>query len=99
MEDTMRATLLTAQKMASDMVNEAERKSAALVSEGEDAARRRIMELRDEIAAEELRLETVRAEIDSKIEEEHKRLAAAQDELNAFIRDYRKLCEKQLNFI
>lgn len=99
MEDTMRATLLTAQKMASDMVSEAERKSAAMVSEGEEAARRRIAELRDEIAAEELRLEAVRLEIDSKIEEERKRLTAAQGELNDFLHDYKKLCEKQLEFI
>jgi len=99
MEDTMRSTLLTAQKMANTMVSEAEQKSAALVADGEEAARKRIAELNDEVAAEELRLEAVRAEIDKKIEAEHERLSAAQNELGSFLSAYRKLCEKQLEFI
>ena len=99
MEDTMRSTLLTAQKMANTMVSEAEQKSAALVADGEEAARKRIAELKDEVAAEELRLEEVHAEIDKKIEAEHDRLTAAQNELGSFLTAYRKLCEKQLEFI
>lgn len=99
MEDTMRSTLLTAQKMANTMVSEAEQKSAALVADGEVAARKRLAELADEVAAEELRLEAVRAEIDKKIEVENERLATAQNELASFLNAYRKLCEKQLEFI
>ena len=99
MEDTMRSTLLTAQKMANTMVSEAEQKSAALVADGEAAARKRIAELKDEVAEEELRLEAVRAEIDKKIEAEHERLTTAQNELGSFLNAYRKLCEKQLEFI
>ena len=99
MEDTMRSTLLTAQKMANTMVSEAEQKSAALVADGEAAARKRIAELRDEVAEEELRLEAARAEIDKKIEAEHERLTAAQNELGTFLNAYKKLCEKQLEFI
>jgi len=99
MEDTMRSTLLTAQKMANTMVSEAEQKSAALVADGEVAARKRIAELGDEVAAEERRLAAVRAETDKKIEVEHERLAAAQNELGSFLNAYRKLCEKQLEFI
>ena len=99
MEETMRSTLLTAQKMANTMVSEAEQKSAALVADGEIAARKRFAELNDEVAKEELRLTAVRAEIDKKIEAEHERLARAQDELGSFLNAYRKLCEKQLTFI
>ena len=99
MEDTMRSTLLTAQKMANTMVSEAEQKSAALVADGEAAARKRIAELRDEVAEEELRLEAVQAEIDKKIEAERERLTAAQNELGTFLNAYKKLCEKQLEFI
>lgn len=99
MEDTMRSTLLTAQKMATTMVTEAEQKSAALVADGEALARKRISELRDEVAEEELRLEAVHAEIDKKIEAEKARLVAAQNELGSFLNTYRKLCEKQLEFI
>ena len=99
MEDTMRSTLLTAQKMANTMVAEAEQKSAALVAEGEAAARQRMAELENQVAAEEQRLSDVRAGIDRQIEEENKRLAAAQDELGTFLNAYRRLCEKQLEFI
>ena len=99
MEDTMRSTLLTAQKMANTMVAEAEQKSAALVAEGEAAARQRMAELENQVAAEEQRLSDVRAGIDRQIEEENKRLAAAQNELGTFLNAYRRLCEKQLEFI
>ena len=99
MEETMRSTLLTAQKMANTMVAEAEQKSAALVADGEEAARKRIAELNRDVSAEEQRLAAVRAEIDKKIEAEHDRLAAAQRELASFLGSYRRLCEKQLEFI
>lgn len=99
MEETMRSTLLTAQKMANTMVAEAEQKSAALVADGEEAARKRIAELNRDVSAEEQRLAAVRAEIDEKIEVEHNRLAAAQRELASFLGSYRRLCEKQLEFI
>lgn len=99
MEDTMRSTLLTAQKMANTMVAEAEQKSAALVAEGEEAARKRIAELKNDVAAEQQRLDTIRGEVDKKIEDEHERLVVAQRELGSFLGAYRKLCEKQLEFI
>lgn len=99
MEDTMRSTLLTAQKMANSMVAEAEQKSAAMVADSERSVRRRIAELQNEAAEEEQRLSSVRAEIDKKIEAEHERLAAAQQELQDFLKSYKKLCQKQLEFI
>ena len=45
-EDAMRKTLLTAQKMADDMVKEAEEKRASLVSHAEEEARKRVSGLR-----------------------------------------------------
>ena len=55
-EDAMRKTLLTAQKMADDMVKEAEEKRASLVSPAEEEARKRVSGLRQEVAAEQMRL-------------------------------------------
>ena len=55
-EDAMRKTLLTAQKMADDMVKEAEEKRASLVSHAEEEARKRVSGLRQEVVAEQLRL-------------------------------------------
>lgn len=55
-EDAMRRALLAAQKMADDMLAEAEEKKAALLRDTEKAARERMEQLRQEIASEELRL-------------------------------------------
>lgn len=60
-DDAMRKTLLAAQKMADDMVNEAEEKKKQLVGEAEKAAAQRVSELREQIAAEEYRLEQAKA--------------------------------------
>ena len=55
-EDAMRRALLAAQKMADDMVAEAEANKAALLKDTEKAARERMGQLRQEISNEELRL-------------------------------------------
>lgn len=55
-EEAMRSALLTAQKMANSLVAEAEEKKAQLLREAENAANARMLELRHEIASEELRL-------------------------------------------
>lgn len=55
-EDAMRRALLAAQKMADDMLAEAEEKKTALLRDTEKAARERMEYLRQEIASEELRL-------------------------------------------
>ena len=86
MEDTMRSTLLTAQKMANNMITEAEEKRAALLADAEDEARARIQELTAGIAAEEQRLAHVREEIDQQIaverEEIGRKVIAERDEIN-----------------
>lgn len=57
-EDAMRKTLLTAQKMADDMLKDAESKKASLVQQAEDEARSRVAGLRQEVETEQLRLVT-----------------------------------------
>ena len=99
MEDTMRSTLLTAQKMASSMISEAEEKRNALLADAEGDAILRKKEIADEIAAEERRLEAVRTDIDRQIEAEKERLALAQRELVTFLNAARKLCDKQIAMI
>ena len=49
-EDAMRSTLLTAQKMASSMVSEAEAKRDALIADAAGAAKRRLEEIQQELA-------------------------------------------------
>ena len=55
-EDSMRATLLTAQKMADSIVHEAEAKRDELMARAESDARERIGQLRREIEETEARL-------------------------------------------
>ena len=110
MEDTMRSTLLTAQKMASNMIKEAEDKRAAILEEAEKKraqlldeaeadARVRMREMAADIAAEERRLVAVHEDIDRQIEVEQGRLAVAQRELAAFVGGAKALCNKQLELI
>ncbi len=55
-EDAMRKALMAAQRMADDLVKEAERKKAELLSKAEADARARKAELARELEAEEFRL-------------------------------------------
>lgn len=59
-EEAMRKTLLTAQRMADEMVKEAETKKDALLSSAESEARRQVETLRHEADSEQLRLRTAR---------------------------------------
>ena len=61
-EDSMRATLLTAQKMASQMVKDAEAEKAAMLEAAEADANARKAELEAELAAETERLRLAREE-------------------------------------
>ena len=99
MEDTMRSTLLTAQKMANSMISEAEEKRAALLSEAEADARVRMRELSDDVAAEERRLAAVHEDIDRQIALEQERLVVAQRELAAFINGAKALCTRQMELL
>ena len=59
-EEAMRKALMTAQRMADDMVKEAERKKTEILQEAENTAVRRREELSRELAAEEYRLQQAR---------------------------------------
>ena len=62
-EDSMRATLLTAQKMADSIVREAEAKRDTLMDQAEAQAQEKIAALRAEIAETEARLQAGRDEL------------------------------------
>ena len=55
-EEAMRKTLLAAQKMADELVKEAEAKKDTLVRQAEEEARKRVAGLRQEVEAEQFRL-------------------------------------------
>lgn len=60
-EDSMRAALLTAQRMANTMVEEAEAKKKAMLAGAEDEARAKIGALQNDIADEQRRLNAAKA--------------------------------------
>lgn len=61
-EDSMRAALLAAQKMANTMVEEAEKRKAELLANAEEDARRKIASLQLDIVREQARLESAKAD-------------------------------------
>lgn len=95
-EDAMRSTLLTAQKMANSMVAEAEEKRDALIADAAGAAKARMAELQQQIDQQEQRLAQVRRDVDGQIQAEQQRLALAQAELRDFIRTVENVCTGQL---
>ncbi len=99
MEDTMRSTLLTAQKMANSLVAEAEAKRDALIADAAGAARERLAEIQAEVAAEEQRLVQVRADVDQQIAAEEQRLAAGQGALRGYIQTVESVCRQQLELL
>lgn len=60
-EDSMRAALLTAQRMASTMVEEAEEKKKSMLAGAEDEARAKIGALQGEIEGEQRKLNAAKA--------------------------------------
>ena len=99
LEDTMRSTLLTAQKMANSLVAEAEAKRDELIADAAGAAKKRLAEIEDEVAAAEARLAQVRAEVDEKIAAEEARLAAGQNALRGYIQTVESVCRQQLDLL
>lgn len=62
-EGAMRSTLLAAQRMADDLVAEAEAKKAAILEEAEAIARERAGKLAEQVAQEEARLNGAKASV------------------------------------
>lgn len=77
-EATMRKTLLAAQKMADDLVADAKKKQAALVSEAEHDVQARVDELQKQVAAEEYRLKKAQESTAAYV---HKLAQAHDDEM------------------
>lgn len=99
LEDAMRSTLLTAQKMASSIVAEAEAKRDVLIADSAGAAKVRLEEIQAEVAAEEARLAQVRENVAAEIAAEEKRLQAAQEGLRGFIATVQSVCQDQLDLL
>lgn len=95
-EDAMRSTLLTAQKMATSMVSEAEQKRDAIIADAASGAKARLQEIQHEVEAEEERLSSVRQDVEQQIQAEKARLATAHEELRTFIQSVTSVCQDQL---
>lgn len=66
-EDAMRKTMLSAQKMADQMIADAETKGATIVREAEEAAQDKIHSIRQEVANEQARLSAAQSATSSYI--------------------------------
>ena len=95
-EDAMRSTLLTAQKVASTMVSEVEQKRDAIIADAASGAKTRLQEIQREVADQEERLAAVRQEVAEQLRAEGERLTAGQEALRTFIQSVRQVCEGQL---
>ncbi|MCI8302022.1 MAG: DivIVA domain-containing protein [Oscillospiraceae bacterium] len=95
-EDAIRTTLLTAQKMATALVSEAEQKRDAMIADTSRAAKARLAEIKQEVAMEEKRLADVRSRVSRELEAERRRLSTGQEQLRSFIRDVTNVCNEQL---
>ena len=84
-----------ADKMSS-IVDYTDRSTCPLFGDAAAAAQRRVAELQQEIAEAERRLESVRFQVDKELETERRRLAVGQEQLRAFIRDVRAVCNEEL---
>ena len=80
-EATMRKTLLAAQKMADDLVEDAKKKQAALVSEAEHDVQARVDELKKQVSAEEYRLKKAQESTAAYV----RKLAQAHDDEMLFL--------------
>ena len=91
-EDAMRSTLLAAQKMAAQMVADAQAEKEKTIADAQAQAEQILADARGEadIQARQLQQE---------IRDSWEKLAAAQNETADFIRRSRELCARQLTFL
>ena len=68
-EEAMRKALMAAQRMADDLVKEAEQKRAQILQEAEAEAQRKVDSIRQEAEAEQFRLESAKKETASYVEQ------------------------------
>ncbi len=98
-EDTMKSTLLTAQKTADSLVAEAEKKRDSIINEASGGAKERVAQIKELLAAQEQRLVDKRAQVDAAIEAEDQRLAEGQKQLRAFIQSVEAVCRQELKLL
>ena len=91
-EATMRKTLLAAQQMADNLVEEAKKKQAALVDEAEQNVHERVAELEKAVAAEEYRLRKAQESTAAYV----RKLAQFHDEEMAFLSNLGELVPPEL---
>lgn len=81
-EGAMRATLLTAQKMANEMVEEAKAKRTQMLEEAENIVKARTSELSNLVAEEQARLKSAKASVAEMVGTIRELLAHEQEFLN-----------------
>lgn len=87
-EDAMRKALMTAQKMAEEMVHNAEEKRAAILAEAEEQAKSRTQNITKEVEAEQFRLaeaQKATAAYVARIRELHEKEVAFIDQLHEMV--------------
>lgn len=109
-EESFRSLLLSAQKMATEIVTtaesrrdeivqEAESHRAAMIGDAESAAKAKLAELDALMQAEEKRLQEKRQEVDAAIAAEEYRLERARMAVGKFMELARSSCEEQLQIL
>ena len=91
-EDAMRSTLLAAQRMAAQMVQDAQAEKDRILAEAQDAEATLVADAKTRAAAQIAALEAETAVA-------QKKLAMAQSELGEFIRRSKELCVQQVEFL
>ena len=91
-EDAMRSTLLAAQKMAAQMVADAQAEKEKTIADAQAQAEQILADARGEADIQARQLQ-------QQIRESWEKLAAAQNETADFIRRSRELCARQLTFL
>lgn len=87
-EEAMRKALMTAQRMADDLVKEAEQKKAEILQLAEGEVLRRKQEISRELEAEEFRLQTAQQTTAAFVE----KVRALQADQDKFLSDLQNLC-------
>ncbi len=109
-EESFRTLLLSAKKMADEIiasaeskrdeiVKEAESKRGALMGDAENAAKARILELRSMVEQENQRLAEKRKEVDEAVAAEEYRLERVRSAVEKFAALSRSSCEEQLQIL
>ena len=80
-EETIKRTLLKAQNAADDLMASAERKSAKMISDTEEKMRQRSLELGEEVAAEERRVDRMKTAVAQYMTELQAKLQGQMTEL------------------